>query len=53
MRACKDRVGNKRKRKKERQRETDYLSERQSIGEFWKQGGLENDHWKRTPEYFK
>ncbi len=51
--AGKNRVGRKQKREKERQRGADLWSERQSIEENWKWPGLRNDHWKRTPKYFK
>jgi len=53
MRTGKDRESSKRKREKERQRETDYRSERLSIGEIQNWRGFRNDHWKKIPEYFK
>ncbi len=53
MRAGKDRVGSKRRSEKERQRETEYRSERRSVGGIGKQHMLGNDRWKRTLEYFK
>ncbi len=43
IKAGKNRVGSKRKKEKERQREADKGSERQSVGENKKWCGLRND----------
>ncbi len=51
--AGENRVGSRRKRENERQREADKGSERQSIEVNMKWRGLRNDSWKRTPEFFK
>jgi hypothetical protein len=47
MEAGKNRVGSKRNKDRERKREADEGSERQSEGDNIKLHGLRNDHWKR------